>query len=720
MTKICPKCEMEYADDENYCEECGVKLINLFKDYNYEENYTKICPKCEKRYKKNDIYCENCGINLKNFNTYLTEKEEKLKTKPTPQHEKINSNENSLKNNINKKENIPSKVNLENKPSSFTSRFKSPFKEKSEDEEIEEEILKIREMKIDILKFKKDWETLKSTYIQSPKDTQFKNDHQKLFKTIKKFKHLKEIQNNHIELENPVKDLLEIQRISENYIKEIRLNNENQITKEIGQIELLNLKVEEMNRVWKSLHKTSFTLKDAVNFQNKYQTLNKEFSELKCLNIIESRNPELKNSIRKIKNVNEKFNKFSQDLNQINKEKNEILNLNQPIKKFLKDWSQLKTAYISKNESEKFKNQYQNLINQINQLKHVNLIKIYAPELKNEINQLTDVQNIFKDYQYLINLNNRGFKMNNNDGDKTENKSIEIIETKLTCPQCGEGNVILIISHKNGKEYKFFRCSEDDCDWNGGFYNQDIDKIDQIENCPSCDGIMYVKNGKKGPFMSCSKFPECRESHDIAGTKSNDEYDLILTELKCPKCKEGTVTVKINKKDHTKTFQCSEHNCDWDGGYCKQDELKIDNLEYCPSCDGIMYQRNSKNGPFMSCSKFPKCRESHDIIEKNNTNHNHEKVFERIPTELTCPKCEKGKVTLIISHKPGKESKFFRCSEDECDWNGGFYKGENNKVDNLEYCPSCDGIMYQRNGKRGPFMTCSNFPKCRESHDVIK
>ena len=24
--------------------------------------------------------------------------------------------------------------------------------------------------------------------------------------------------------------------------------------------------------------------------------------------------------------------------------------------------------------------------------------------------------------------------MNNNDGDKTENKSIEIIETKLTCP----------------------------------------------------------------------------------------------------------------------------------------------------------------------------------------------------------------------------------------------------------------------------------------------
>ena len=103
--------------------------------------------------------------------------------------------------------------------------------------------------------------------------------------------------------------------------------------------------------------------------------------------------------------------------------------------------------------------------------------------------------------------------------------------------------------------------------------------------------------------------------YHITGTKSNDEYDLILTELKCPKCKEGTVTVKINKKDHTKTFQCSEHNCDWDGGYCKQDELKIDNLEYCPSCDGIMYQRNGKRGPFMTCSNFPKCRESHDVIK---------------------------------------------------------------------------------------------------------
>ena len=46
-------------------------------------------------------------------------------------------------------------------------------------------------------------------------------------------------------------------------------------------------------------------------------------------------------------------------------------------------------------------------------------------------------------------------------------------------------------------------------------YNQDNNKIDIIDNCPSCDGILYVRNGKKGPFLGCSHFPKCKQTRDL-------------------------------------------------------------------------------------------------------------------------------------------------------------------------------------------------------------
>ena len=105
----------------------------------------------------------------------------------------------------------------------------------------------------------------------------------------------------------------------------------------------------------------------------------------------------------------------------------------------------------------------------------------------------------------------------------------EFEETKLRCPKCEKGKVRLVISRKEGKEYKFFRCSEYDCDWNGGFYNQDNNKIDIIDNCPSCDGILYVRNGKKGPFLGCSHFPKCKQTRDASGDFLVDLIHHILS-----------------------------------------------------------------------------------------------------------------------------------------------------------------------------------------------
>ncbi len=341
--------------------------------------------------------------------------------------------------------------------------------------------------------------------------------------------------------------------------------------------------------------------------------------------------------------------------------------------------------------------------------------------------------------------------------EKQEKPMVEQIETPLKCPKCGKGKVTLISSHIKGKDIKFFKCSQDDCDWDGGFYNQDNKYLKDIELCPSCDGVMYPKNSRNGLFMSCSKFPKCRQSHDmktetttpktesrnikkpVARTtpksepkksikpikkttpksepkKSNDQIETSLT---CPKCGEGKVTLFSSHKNgkEYKFFKCSDDDCDWDGGFYNQDNKYLKDIELCPSCDGVMYPKNSQNGLLMSCSKFPKCRQSHPM--KTETTHIKSNVHQ-VNTKLRCPQCGEGKVKLITTHKNGKEYKFFRCSNNDCNWNGGFYNQDNKYLKDIEHCPSCDGIMYPKNSKRGLFMSCSNFPRCKESHTYKK
>ena len=81
----------------------------------------------------------------------------------------------------------------------------------------------------------------------------------------------------------------------------------------------------------------------------------------------------------------------------------------------------------------------------------------------------------------------------------------------------------------------------------------------------------------------------------------------------------------------------------------------------CPNCGSPLIKKNSKNGPFLSCSAFPKCRFSMDYNEKT----------------------AKG---IDLS--------------------------------NISTCPNCGSPLVKKNGRNGPFLSCSAFPKCRFSKDL--
>jgi DNA topoisomerase-1 len=70
------------------------------------------------------------------------------------------------------------------------------------------------------------------------------------------------------------------------------------------------------------------------------------------------------------------------------------------------------------------------------------------------------------------------------------------------------------------------------------------------ETCPECGKPIVVKWGRKGKFLSCSGFPDCRFARPLT------------TGVKCPEA----------------------------------------------HCDGELVQRRSRRGIFYGCSRFPTCR----------------------------------------------------------------------------------------------------------------
>lgn len=118
-----------------------------------------------------------------------------------------------------------------------------------------------------------------------------------------------------------------------------------------------------------------------------------------------------------------------------------------------------------------------------------------------------------------------------------------------------------------------------------------------------------------------------------------------------------------------------------------------------------------------------------ELLELENnrleTLKNIEKNGERyvIPTKLKCPVCKTGVVLLESFWNKGKLNRVLKCSHNmappfnRCNWEGGYYGSELEDLDDIEYCPICDGILIKRyrHSDGHPFLGCTNFRKtgCR-------
>jgi DNA topoisomerase-1 len=146
----------------------------------------------------------------------------------------------------------------------------------------------------------------------------------------------------------------------------------------------------------------------------------------------------------------------------------------------------------------------------------------------------------------------------------------ETTPSEYECPRCGEQLV-----YRFGKKGRFLSCSAYPdckfawpCDKEGKMIEQKVSE----HKCPNCGKPLVHRTGRFGAFLGCSDYPNCKTivKLDKEGNIAPPKPPPEPTGLKCYKCKQGELVI-----------------------------------------------RQSKKGPFMGCNRYPKCRTIVSIKKKD-------------------------------------------------------------------------------------------------------
>jgi DNA topoisomerase-1 len=134
--------------------------------------------------------------------------------------------------------------------------------------------------------------------------------------------------------------------------------------------------------------------------------------------------------------------------------------------------------------------------------------------------------------------------------------------------------------------------------------------------------------------------------------------------------------------------------------------------EKCPKCQAPMGIRENRNGRYLACSRYPDCKSTIPVDRSG------KKIVPQETGEV-CPNCKKPMVIRIGRGFGRRPSRYLACTGyPECKTTFSIDKDGNKIIrpkpePTDEKCGKCGKMMWKRVGKRGPFLACSGFPKCR-------
>jgi len=129
--------------------------------------------------------------------------------------------------------------------------------------------------------------------------------------------------------------------------------------------------------------------------------------------------------------------------------------------------------------------------------------------------------------------------------------------------------------------------------------------------------------------------------------------------------------------------------------------------EMCSKCGAPMLIRESRFGRYMSCKTYPACKNKISLDASG----------KKIVPEVTDKKCDQCGKPLV--KRFGRRGPFLACSGyPDCkttysvDKEGKMVMRPPPQMTDKK-CEKCSKPMLLRIGKRGPFLTCSGYPRCR-------
>ena len=175
------------------------------------------------------------------------------------------------------------------------------------------------------------------------------------------------------------------------------------------------------------------------------------------------------------------------------------------------------------------------------------------------------------------------------------------------------------------------------------------EKTDEL--CPDCGKPLVIRLGKRGRFVGCSGYPECKYTRNLGEEKATAQE--TVEGRKCPQCQSDLV---IKQGQYGKFIGCSSYpECK----FIEPLEKPKDTAVRCPEChQGTILQRKSKRGKiFYSCSRYPDCKYA----------------LWNEPIPEVCPNCHWPILTVKVTKKKGKEK---ICPQKNCGYTAAIADNE--------------------------------------------
>ena len=186
------------------------------------------------------------------------------------------------------------------------------------------------------------------------------------------------------------------------------------------------------------------------------------------------------------------------------------------------------------------------------------------------------------------------------------------------------------------------------------------------EDCPEChQGHLVRRASRFGPFLGCDRYPKCKYRQPLETATEAPPAPELLDDK-------------------------------------------------CPECGRRLQKRTGRFGEFVGCSGYPECR----YIRRE------ERAAPKL-TGRTCPRC--GKHELV--ERQGRYGTFLACSGyPDCSYRenvGGDRRRGRGRAPSgdgatrpepqvlEEQCPVCGKPLVLRQGRWGPFKSCSDYPRCK-------